>query len=165
MRPFSKSVLLWAFAPAILLAIYGGYLSISSRPQKRLPEEMVVVTDGAGTRHSINVEMAVTPQEREKGLMFRRALGANAGMLFIFPKVQVVDFWMKDTILSLDMIFIRKDGTIDSIARNEAPFSLANTLSAGPVVAALEVPAGTAMRLGLQRGDKVMPLPSDRPSS
>jgi uncharacterized membrane protein (UPF0127 family) len=70
---------------------------------------------------------------------------------------------MKDTILSLDMIFIRKDGTIDSIARNEAPFSLANTFSVGPVVATLEIPAGMATRLGLKQGDKVTGLGDQLP--
>jgi uncharacterized protein len=135
-------------------------LPVNQQPAaKESPEEMVVVTDGAGTRHSINVEMAVTPQKREKGLMFRRALAANAGMLFIFPKDQVVDFWMKDTILPLDMIFIREDGIVASIARDEAPFSLVNTFSAGPVVATLEVPAGTAARFGLKQGDMVVPAP------
>ena len=73
----------------------------------------------------------------------------------MFPKAQVVDFWMKDTILPLDMIFIRANGVVDSIARNQPPFSLVNTFSAGPVIAALEIPAGTADRLGLKVGEKV----------
>jgi uncharacterized membrane protein (UPF0127 family) len=81
-------------------------------------------------------------------------------MLFIFPKNQIVDFWMKDTILPLDMIFIREDGIVDSIARDETPYSLTNILSAGRAIAALEVPAGTAERLALRPGDKVAPAPS-----
>ena len=66
--------------------------------------------------------------------MFRRSIAANSGMLSMFPKAEVVNFWMKDTILPLDMIFIRADGVEDSIARDQPPFGLANTFSAGPVI-------------------------------
>jgi uncharacterized membrane protein (UPF0127 family) len=109
------------------------------------------------------VEMAVTPAERENGLMFRRSLAANSGMLFMLPKAEVVDFWMKDTILPLDMIFIRASGVVDSIARDQQPFGLANTFSAGPVIAALEISAGSSDRLGLKAGDKVMGFGSQLP--
>jgi uncharacterized membrane protein (UPF0127 family) len=163
MKPFRKLPLAWAFVPAVLLVLYGGYLSVSHRPQKGLPEKAIIVTNSGGGVFRLSVELAVTPAEREKGLMFRRSLAGNSGMLFEFPKPEVVDFWMKDTILPLDMIFIRQDGLVDSIAVDQAPFSLANTLSAGPVVAALEVPAGTVARLGLKRGDRVAGLGDQLP--
>jgi uncharacterized membrane protein (UPF0127 family) len=153
-----NSPLVWAFAPAILLVLYGGYLKGSEQPQRALPEKAITVTYDSGAVVRFAVEMAVTPAEREKGLMFCRSLAANSGMLFLFPKTQVVDFWMKDTILLLDMVFIRANGVVDSIARNQPPFSLANTFSAGPVIGALEIPAGTTDRLGLKAGDKVTGL-------
>jgi uncharacterized protein len=96
------------------------------------------------------VELAITPKEQEAGLMFRRSLAPNAGMLFVFAKPQIVDFWMKHTVLPLDMIFIGKNGIVDAIGGNAAPYSLANIFSAGPVIATLEVPAGTASRLDLR---------------
>jgi uncharacterized membrane protein (UPF0127 family) len=163
MKPFRKSPLAWAFVPAVLLVLYGGYLSASHRPQKGLPEKTIIVTNSDGAAFRLSVEMAVTPAEREKGLMFRRSIAPNSGMLFEFPKAQVVDFWMKDTILPLDMVFISQDGVVDSIAVNQPRFSLANTFSVGPVVATLEIPAGMATRLGLKRGDRVTGLGDQLP--
>lgn len=115
---------------------------MSERPQTGLPEKAITVTNGRGTVVRFVVEVAVTPPEREKGLMFRQSLAANSGMLFMFPKAEVVEFWMKDTILPLDMIFIRANGVADSTARDQPPFSLANMFSVGPVI-------------GLKAGDKV----------
>jgi uncharacterized membrane protein (UPF0127 family) len=163
MKPFRKSPLALAFAPALLLALYGGYLKVSQQPQRVLPEKAIAVTNGRGAVVRFAVEMAVTPAERENGLMFRRSLAANSGMLFMLPKAEVVDFWMKDTILPLDMIFIRASGVVDSIARDQQPFGLANTFSAGPVIAALEISAGSSDRLGLKAGDKVMGFGSQLP--
>jgi hypothetical protein len=91
-----KSPLAWAFTPALLLVLYGGYLKMSGRPQRGLPENAITVTNGRGAVVRFAVEMAVTPAEREKGLMFRRFLAANSGMLFVFPKAEVIDFWLKD---------------------------------------------------------------------
>lgn len=92
MKSLRKSPLAWAFAPPLLLVLYGGYLKMSERPQRGLPEKAITVTNGRGAVIRFVVEMAVTPSEREKGLMFRRSLAANAGMLFMFPKAEVVDF-------------------------------------------------------------------------
>ena len=97
--------------------------------------------------------------------MFHRSLAKDAGTPFIFPQKQFLDFWMKDAIVPLAMIFIRKDGIVDSIARDEAPFSLANTFSTGPVIAALEVPTGATVRLRLQGGGRVISLPDGPPCS
>jgi uncharacterized membrane protein (UPF0127 family) len=163
MKPFRKSPFAWAFVPAVLVVVYGGYLSVSHRPQKGLPEKAIIVTNSDGAAFRLSVEMAVTPAEREKGLMFRRSIAPNSGMLFEFPKAQVVDFWMKDTILPLDMVFISQDGVVDSIAVNQPPFSLVNPFSVGPVVATLEIPAGMATRLGLKRGDRVTGLDDQLP--
>jgi hypothetical protein len=92
MKPFRKSPLAWAFVPAVLLVLYGGYLKVSQQPQRVLPEKAIAVTNGRGAVVRFAVEMAVTPAERENGLMFRRSLAANSGMLFMLPKAEVVDF-------------------------------------------------------------------------
>src|SRR5947209_13211096 len=105
--------------------------------------------------HVFAVEMAVTPQEQEKGLMFRRELPEGQGMLFDFQREQPTSFWMKNTYIALDMIFIRGDGRILRIAENTVPLSEALVSSGGPVRAVLEVNAGTARRLGIAPGDRV----------
>ena len=92
MKPLRRSPLPWAFALALLLVLYGGYLNMSERPQRGLPEKAIIVTNGRGAVVRFVGEMAVTPAEREKGLMFRRSLAANSGMLFMFPKAEVVEF-------------------------------------------------------------------------
>jgi uncharacterized membrane protein (UPF0127 family) len=105
--------------------------------------------------HVFDVELAITDDERAKGLMFRRTLPAGSGMLFDFKADQVVAMWMKNTYVSLDMIFIRSDGTIAHIAENTVPLSEAIVSSRYPVRGVLEVVAGTARRLGIRSGDKV----------
>src|SRR2546421_5374076 len=105
--------------------------------------------------HVFAVEMASTPEEQAKGLMFRRQLPEGQGMLFDFHKEQPTSFWMKNTYIPLDMIFIRGDGRILRIAENTVPLSEALVSSGGPVRAVLEVNAGTARRLGIAPGDRV----------
>jgi len=101
------------------------------------------------------VEVANTWMQRRQGLQNRRTLPRDAGMLFDFRKPQPVSMWMKDTFLSLDMIFIDADGIIFSIAENTEPMSLDAIGSGAPVLAVLEVNAGTVTRLGIRPGDRV----------
>ncbi len=105
--------------------------------------------------HSFAVEMAVTEAEREKGLMFRKELPEGQGMLFDFHREQEVGFWMQNTYVPLDMIFIRGDGRILRIAENTQPLSTQVIPSNGPVRAVLEVISGTAEKLGIAPGDRV----------
>ena len=105
--------------------------------------------------HAFQVEMAVTPEEKEHGLMFRRELPEGQGMLFDFQFDQNVAFWMKNTYIPLDMLFIRADGRILRIAENTEPMSERNIPSGGPVRAVLEVIGGTAKKLGIAAGDRV----------
>ncbi len=108
-----------------------------------------------GGVHVFAVEMATTPEEQAKGLMFRRALPEGQGMLFDFHQEQPTSFWMKNTYISLDMIFIRADGRILRIAENTVPLSEALVSSGGPVRAVLEVIAGTTKKQGIAPGDRV----------
>jgi uncharacterized protein len=105
--------------------------------------------------HAFQVEMAITPEEKEHGLMFRRELPEGQGMLFDFQFDQNVAFWMKNTYIPLDMLFIRADGRILRIAENTEPLSERNIPSGGPVRAVLEVIGGTAKKLGIAPGDRV----------
>jgi uncharacterized membrane protein (UPF0127 family) len=105
--------------------------------------------------HAFQVEMAITPEEKEHGLMFRRELPDGQGMLFDFQTDQNVAFWMKNTYIPLDMLFIRSDGRILRIAENTEPLSERNIPSGGPVRAVLEVIGGTAKKLGIAPGDRV----------
>ena len=108
-----------------------------------------------GKRHRFRVEIVSTPQDRAQGLQGRNQLDPDSGMLFDFGVALPVYMWMKNTFVALDMIFIAPDGRIVNIARATTPESLAIVESAEPVRAVLEVPAGTAARLGIRPGDRV----------
>ena len=116
----------------------------------------IAVTITAKDRtHRFNVEVARTDAEQDKGLMFRTSLPADGGMLFPFEKPRIGSFWMKNTLIPLDMIFIRADGSIDRIAENTIPESLEPVVSGGEVSAVLELAGGTAARLGIDETAKV----------
>ncbi|WP_428632336.1 DUF192 domain-containing protein [Sphingopyxis sp.] len=114
-----------------------------------------VTIAGAGQTHRFNVEVARTDAEQDKGLMFRTSLPRDGGMLFPFKKPRFGSFWMKNTLIPLDMIFIRADGSIDRIAENTIPESLEPVVSGGEVSAVLELAGGTAARLGIDETAKV----------
>ena len=102
-----------------------------------------------------DVEITKTPEEFRKGLMFRESLEKNTGMLFVFPEENERSFWMKNTLISLDIIFIRQDGTIHRIHPNAEAGSLERIKSNGPAYAVLELGGGEAERLGIVVGDKI----------
>jgi uncharacterized protein len=106
--------------------------------------------------HPFTVEVATTDQERALGLMFRRNLAADAGMLFLYDRPQPLSMWMRNTYLSLDMIFIGADGRVQHIESRTEPFSTALISSEGAVRGVLEVNAGTAETIGLRAGDEVI---------
>jgi uncharacterized protein len=105
--------------------------------------------------HAFAVELAANDADRSRGLMFRKELPDGHGMLFDFEREQPVSFWMHNTYISLDMIFIRNDGRILRIAESTEPLSDRLIPSGGPVRAVLEVIAGTAHKLGIEPGDRV----------
>src|ERR1044071_7662414 len=105
--------------------------------------------------HSFSVEVVDNDADRAKGLMFRRSLPEGTGMLFDFKTEQEVAFWMQNTYIPLDMIFIRADGRILRIAENTEPMSTKQVPSGGKVLAVLEVIAGTTRKLGIVAGDRV----------
>jgi uncharacterized membrane protein (UPF0127 family) len=110
---------------------------------------------GASGRHAFQVEVARNDAERAQGLMYRRSLAPDRGMLFDFARVQPISMWMQNTYIPLDMIFIRADGSIARVAENAEPLSTRTIPSGEPVLAVLEVIGGTAARLGVKPGDRV----------
>lgn len=116
-------------------------------------EELTVET-GAGT-FTFMVEVADTNEKRSRGLMFREQMDATHGMLFDFKTVAPVSMWMANTILSLDMVFIKPDGMVLRIERDTVPYSREIITSGGPVSYVLELNAGIARQIGLKPGDTV----------
>jgi len=123
-------------------------------PARAFDRTSVEITTKTGVQ-VFTVEIADTEAAREKGLMFRKSLPPAHGMLFDFHREAPVGFWMKNTYIPLDMIFIRGNGRIANIVENAKPLSETVIPSDGPVLAVLEVAGGTARRLGIVPGDRV----------
>lgn len=127
-----------------------------SGPQPELPKEPLVIITHDGKHHRFMVEMATTIAQQTVGLMFRPSVPEDGGMLFDWGAPRESQMWMRNTIASLDMLFINADGTIHRIAEHTVPHSLAIIASHGPVRATLELAAGTAERLDIRVGDRVL---------
>jgi len=108
-----------------------------------------------GKTHRFRVEVARSPQEQAKGLMFRTEMGPDEGMLFPYDQPRVLSFWMKNTVLSLDLVFIDEQHRIINVAENAVPYSEQSIVSAAPGVAVLELNGGRARELGIVAGNKV----------
>lgn len=122
---------------------------------QRQPVLLPLAIRTAGGEHRFNVEIARTEKEQEQGLMFRKSLDADGGMLFPMNPPRTASFWMKNTLIPLDMLFIRTDGTIAFLKANATPYSR-EPISAGiPVAAVLELRGGRAAELGIGEGDRV----------
>lgn len=139
-----------------LLALSGSALGQTpTKAQPTLPTVPLTIITHDGKHRVFNVEVATTPIEQETGLMFRKSVPANGGMLFVWKGVQDSQMWMKNTLVPLDMVFIGAGGTIRAIVENTVPQSLAIIDSQVAVHATLELAGGTASRLDLRVGDKV----------
>src|SRR5919107_6243484 len=136
------------------LLAFVGLLAVASSALAQGTEPLAIVTQG-GQRQGFQVEVARNDADRAQGLMFRRSMPADRGMLFDFGRVAPVAMWMQNTYLPLDMLFIRADGTIARIAPNTEPLSTRTIPSGEPVLAVLELNAGTATKLGIKAGDRV----------
>jgi len=123
-------------------------------PLARLPRSEVQVETAAG-RHVFQVWVADNDRSRQQGLMYIKDLPADQGMLFLFDRPELASFWMKNTYVSLDIVFIGPDGIVVNIAHDTQPLSLAPIQSVAPVAGVLELAAGTAVRIGLVAGDRI----------
>lgn len=145
MRRFLVALIAMAvFWPALVLA--------DDAPLSKI-EPVTVATETGVTLFT--VEMADTPEMQQRGLMFRQRLPEDRGMLFDFGEPRRVAMWMKNTLISLDMIFIRADGTVAGIAKRTKPGSLDTLGVVEPIKAVLEVAGGVSDKIGLAPGDTV----------
>jgi uncharacterized protein len=140
---------------AFVFAVLVGCLALAgTKPAHAAGQGTLEIVSKTGV-HAFAVEIAANDEERARGLMFRKELPEGRGMLFDFYRDQPVAFWMHNTYIPLDMIFIRGDGSILSIAQNTKPLSDDLIPSGGPVRAVLEVIGGTAQKFGIAPGDRV----------
>ena len=109
----------------------------------------------AGQVHRFRVELAKSAEQQRQGLMFRATLGADEGMLFPLEPPRPASFWMRNTVIGLDLLFIAPGGRIANVAANAKPYDETKLDSLGPVEAVLELPAGRAAALGIGPGDVV----------
>lgn len=119
-------------------------------------DDTQLTVKSSGGEHHFTVEIADTPAEQQKGLMFRQELAPDAGMLFDFHESRQVSFWMQNTLIPLDMLFIRSDGSIANIHVNAHPLDPTSIPSEGPVEFVLEIPGGRSVELGIKAGDTVV---------
>jgi uncharacterized membrane protein (UPF0127 family) len=126
------------------------------RPAAGFEASLLTLRTADGRRFRFAVELALTPEERAQGLMFRESLAEDAGMLFVYESERQVTMWMKNTLIPLDMLFLGRDGTVLSLAERTTPLSEAVIASGVPVKAILELQGGTVARLGLKPGDQVL---------
>jgi uncharacterized membrane protein (UPF0127 family) len=138
---------------AVIFVLLG--TAASAAPVTFETSRLEVVAEG-GKRHAFAVELAATSEQLSQGLMFRRDLPAGTGMLFDFGSPRQVSMWMKNTLIPLDMLFMDRSGRVVYVEQYAVPGSLEPRGPAEPVLGVLELPAGTARRLGLKPGDRVI---------
>jgi uncharacterized membrane protein (UPF0127 family) len=119
-----------------------------------LEQVPLTVTTSSG-KHRFTVEVAKTSEQQAMGLMYRNKLAPDRGMIFPFETPRVASFWMRNTLIPLDIIFVRADGSIANIAANTVPYSEEPVRSDEPVAAVLEIAGGRSAELGIKPGDKV----------
>lgn len=117
--------------------------------------ERLTIESAAGAVHTFEIEVARTERGKAVGLMFRTKLGDDQGMLFPYDTDEIVTMWMRNTYISLDMLFIKSDGVIHRIEERTEPLSERIISSGAPVLAVLELSGGAAARLGIKAGDRV----------
>ncbi|MFG1346397.1 DUF192 domain-containing protein [Xanthobacter autotrophicus DSM 431] len=147
-------VLAFALPAAPFLSPLTPALAAEGAPQPKIPGEALEIATSKGVM-TFEVEVARTDEQRTIGLMFRKSVGEQAGMLFDFKVDQPVYMWMKNTLVPLDMLFIRADGSIARIAAMTTPLSTETISSGEPVRAVLEIAGGAAKKLGIKPGDRV----------
>lgn len=141
---------------SLLKALQCALLLFALMPLAACADDGRLVIKSANGDHAFSVEVVDTPEARAKGLMFRTDLAQDAGMLFDFKESRPVAFWMQNTLIYLDMVFITEEGLIANIHANAIPHDTTSIPSDGPVMFVLEIPGGRAAELGLKPGDRVI---------
>lgn len=141
-------------AACLALLVLGSIAPALSQAAPAAGLEQLAIVSG-NTRHVFQVEVMRTPEQRARGLMHRNYMPADRGMLFDFQRVEPVAMWMQNTFISLDMLFIRADGTIARIAERTEPLSTRTIPSGEAVLSVLEINGGVSESLGIKAGDRV----------
>ena len=144
-----------ALLAALTVGVGAGAVLRASQAVAAPGLETVEIVSSRG-RARFQVEIAATPAEQARGLMFRKSLAPDRGMLFIYKRPQPVAYWMKNTLIPLDIIYIQPGGRILSIVRNARPHDETPLPSGGPVLGVLEIAGGRAAQLGVLPGDRVL---------
>ena len=146
-----------ALSRQTLLRRTGAILAVLmvATPLAACSDEGKLVLHSSTGDYPFNIEVVDTPESRAKGLMFVQDLADDAGMLFDFKQEQNVSFWMQNTFIPLDMLFIRADGTVARIAERTEPLSTRTIPSGEPILSVLEINGGVSKQLGIKPGDKV----------
>lgn len=152
-RKYLAVVLVWCCVASAASAQDGHIQTQERNPV--LPVETLAI-DTAKGNFEFTVEMAMTPEQQRLGLMNRSSLAANSGMLFVFPEPQPVAFWMKNTLIFLDMVFINAQGKVTNIVKEAKPLTEEPRPSDGDVRAVLEIAGGMSDKIGLRAGDQVI---------
>lgn len=140
----------------IFRALHGAFLAFLLLTLTACASDDRLVIESRNGNHPFTVEVVDTPESRARGLMYRESLAPDAGMLFDFKESREVSFWMSNTLIPLDMVFITAEGLVANIHANARPLDLTSIPSDGPVMFVLEIPGGRAKELGLAPGDRVV---------
>ncbi len=152
-----RKTVLWLWAAALIWSAVPAS-ALAQAAEAGVAQSLPLAPLGVQTRNgavTLQVQVADTDERRQVGLMYRQSMPETEGMLFIFQQVRPVPFWMKNTVMPLDILFVGPDGRVLNIARNTTPFSLASIPSDGPTRAVLELNAGASARLGIDVGDRL----------
>lgn len=147
--------LLLSLSPLLLTAALPSAARAQAGPQTGLNRDTIIVETRIGQRHSFHVDLALTPQQQAHGLMFVERMEDDHGMLFLNEQEGRLSFWMKNTLIPLDIIFVDAAGYIVNIQHGK-PRDLTPLPSAGPALAVLEINGGLAARLGIRPGDRLL---------
>jgi uncharacterized protein len=141
---------------SVVKALLAAFVLVLMLPLAACSDEGRLTIESRGGTHSFSVEIVDTPETRAQGLMYREALAPDAGMLFDFKESRPVSFWMRNTLIPLDMIFITAEGLVANVHAQARPHDPTSIPSDGPVMFVLEIPGGRAAELGIAAGDKVV---------
>jgi uncharacterized membrane protein (UPF0127 family) len=152
---------LWIGVAAILgllLFVSNPHYGTEPKPENAptFPHASMTIQRNNGPTYLYDIEVATSSEQEAYGLMFRRVLLQNTGMIFLYQSDQDIHMWMKNTFIPLDMLFVRRDGIIAKIMTHTIPFDLTPLSSGEPVRAVVEINGGDADRLGLEPGDKIL---------
>lgn len=161
LAPWIRKIALSAVLAMFLMASPVGAQSpiIAPAPQIIQAEpfihDEIVIESQSGPSHIFKIELALTPRQQAKGMMGRTFMQDDTGMLFVFNSIAIRSFWMKNTLIPLDMIFVARDGTINQVHDSAVPHNLTPVKSDAPAYAVLELRGGVSAELGIKKGDKI----------